>query len=150
MKSQLYARHLISIPKRLGLSILTVLAPTKIAWFLERKKLPNFREFLEVIHLLWKFLVAILPSSEVAIFIVMKGLFCNFVLKNARLISCASFSPSPTSTFIPDFCKISTPLPRTLASGSIVQITTLENLFLMISSTQGEVLPKWLHGSKLT
>src|SRR5699024_6049975 len=142
--------HSVSRTVNSGLSLITVLTPTKIASCKQRSLCTSILYSCDVIHLLSLIYVAIFPSNEVACFNVIYGRLRIMLVKKCLFISCASYFNNPvvTSTFA--LLSFSIPFPATRSFGSSVAICTFFKSLSIIASAHDPVFPTCEQGSSVT
>ena len=106
-----------------------------------RSTCPSRREDSFVIHWDWPVKVAILPSSDIALLIVTKGLPVCIYVKKCSFSSAHSSLHTGQTTSMPASRSKSMPFPDTSGLGSVLPTTTLAMPASIIRSAQGGVLP---------
>ncbi len=125
-----------------GLSLTTVLIPTRTASTSERSLRTYLLAFVPVIHLDSPLRVAIFPSRLIAIFAMTNGSLILINLMKTSFICRALSSRMPVFTFIPADLRWRTPSPEFNGFGSFIAIITSFIPAFIILSVQGGVLPQ--------
>ena len=119
-----YNSSLVSLQLSNGSSAKMVPIPTSIASWDARNICPSLRELSFVIHWDWPVKVAILPSRDIALFMVTNGLCVWINVKKYSFNWIHSSTHTSVVTFIPASVRIWMPLPATSGFGSVLPITT--------------------------